>query len=271
MPAIQPARLKMQIDRLVEDFHQPVSFARIANEIISQYADRTHRPSQSEVGRALQPAYNTPSPVLQQILVAVRPLAVADPATARAICTALWAFPVAEPRLLAARVLGSLPIDPPADQEILDLVVRWAKALDDDSLRQRIVQAGLSRLGKEQPQMIIELVRTLLPHTTSLVDAKIGVEMLLALIELPEFQNIPVAFNLAAPLIRSPRPKMKSHLLDLMKSLARRSPQESAFVFEQAVAASGEAGTLWLVRQVLEDFPPDLAERLKRLTHSLRS
>jgi len=270
MPAIQPARLKTQVERLVEDFHQPSDFGRIANELLNLYADRTQRPGQSEAGRSLLPTYNTPQPVLQQIMLSVRSHAASDPAAAMACCEALWTYPVAEPRLLAAHLLGTLPVDDEAGLAVLDRVEKWSREIPDDNLQARIILTGFQRLGSENPRIAFDLVKNLL-QIGRLADYRIAVNMLQALVQTAGSENLPLVFNLAFPVIRNPNAKSKPQILALMTSLAHKSPKESAYIFEQALQASSGPDSQWLVRQVLDEFPPDLADRLRKQTQALTS
>jgi hypothetical protein len=177
---------------------------------------------------------------------------------------------VVEPRLLAAQMLGALPTSQSNRTALLACLERWSRDLEDDNLRKRVILAGLARLGAEQPRLSLEFITEVLARGSNL-DIKIGLTFLLALVENPEFQNLPVVFNLVSPAIRMPNKACKKQFLDLMTALSRRSPQESAYVFEQAVLISKNAETHWLVRQILEELPPTLADRLINLTHSSRS
>ena len=47
MPAIQLARLKIQITELLTNFDRPVDFLRELHTLFGFYADRTRRPGQS--------------------------------------------------------------------------------------------------------------------------------------------------------------------------------------------------------------------------------
>jgi len=46
MPAIHPARMKIQVARLGEKIRQPEVFVRELHNLLDFYADRTHRPGQ---------------------------------------------------------------------------------------------------------------------------------------------------------------------------------------------------------------------------------
>jgi hypothetical protein len=263
MAAIQPARLKMQIEWLMEVFHQPDSFGRRADEILSLYANRTQRPGHAEAGSRLLPAYHTPRPVLLQIFHAARPLANDDPNAALACVDALWLTPVMETRLLAAQLLGVMPTEDSLAESTLERIIQWCYELEDDSLRKQIVQTSLNRLAAENPRPALKRIASLI-EVKRTRETKFALLLLLALVENPEFQNLPAAFNLAAPILRSPDPLCKPQLLDLMQALVQRSPQESAYFFEQASLASANPETRWIVRQVSPSLPKELAERLRR-------
>jgi len=105
MPAIQPARLKIQAAQLAEKFTDPPAFTLGLNELLEFYADRTYRPGQASDPQPLLKAYNVPTPVLRQVSKELSKFIVANQDAALALCDALWSKPVLEFRLLAAMVL----------------------------------------------------------------------------------------------------------------------------------------------------------------------
>jgi hypothetical protein len=67
MPAIHPARLKIQAAQLVERFSTPHSFVSRLHDLLDFYANRAYRPGQSGEPHPLLTAYNVPRPVLHQV------------------------------------------------------------------------------------------------------------------------------------------------------------------------------------------------------------
>jgi hypothetical protein len=88
------------------------------------------------------------------------------------------------------------------------------------------------------------------------------------MIQDPDFENLPAFFRLIHPLVRQAPPALRPDVLDVLATLARRSPQETAYFLRQTLALPNCPDTPWSIRQVLSAFP---AEQQKRLRQALRS
>jgi hypothetical protein len=58
---------------------------------------------------------------------------------------------------------------------------------------------------------------------------------------------------------------LRPYLHDLLRPLARRSPQEVAFILRTELAQSPNKNLLWLARRTLEDLPPEHRVNLREL------
>ena len=268
MPAIEPARLKMQIEALMEVFHQPELFAHTTNELFSQYANRTQRPGQMETGRTLLPTYNTPQPVIQTVLIAAKPYAENKPEEALACSSALWNIAMLESRLLAAQLLGIASLDPAFNSQAMAYLDKWCQETDDDAFRKRMIEEVIQRLGVQAPRLILDHVREIFIRTGGTY-MKSALEMLTALVNTPTFHNLPAVFTIAGQAVRNPDPRCTPQTLDLIKAIVHRSPQEGAFFLQQAVQAGPNPDTHWLVRQALPDLPSDLAREIRNQSQAM--
>src|SRR4030043_489754 len=101
MPAISPAKLKLQTARLAEQYTQPGVFVRELHALLKIYADHSHRPGQSGTPSALIESYNVHPPVLRQINLSMKQIVERDPSGTLELCDALWGESYLEHRLLA--------------------------------------------------------------------------------------------------------------------------------------------------------------------------
>jgi hypothetical protein len=85
---------------------------------------------------------------------------------------------------------------------------------------------------------------------------------LLPLVENPQFENLPVFFRLVQPLACNVPPGLKPDLLDVLTALAHRSPNETAYFLRQTLIYPDAPDIAWLIRQLLNEFPPEQQEML---------
>ena len=259
MPAIQPARLRQQAALLAEHFGDPPAYTRSLHYLLDYYADRARRPGQSGKPPPLITAYNVRLPVLRLILQETLPLAANDPQASLALCDALWEEPYLEIRNLATMLLGQLPPQPP--EPITQRVKSWLTAELDEYLITALLTNSLDRLRKEEPQHIVELIQEWL-NEPGIFYQQVGLQALLFLIQDPNFENLPAFYRMLQPLARSTPIPLRPDLLDVLKVLAQRSPQETAYFLRQTLETPNATDTPWLIRQTLHHFPDDLHRSL---------
>ncbi len=260
MPAIQLSRLKLQSAQLAEKFNQPAVFVRELNDILNFYADRAHRPGQSGRPHPLLPAYNTPAPVLRQVIMDLAQIVVQDPLSALNLADALWTQPYWECRLLATNLIGTAPVEPP--DLILDRLQEWAETEPEDQVVEILLNQGFARIRKEGQESFLKLVEGWL-KSAKLRQQQLGLRALLPLVADASFENLPVAFRLLTPYVRSVAPLLRPDLLAVLYKLAQRSPQETAYFFRQNLGIPDNPDTPWVTRQVLKEFPRDIQAALR--------
>jgi hypothetical protein len=262
VPAIQPALLRQQAALLVEHFDDPPAYIRSLRYLLDFYADRARRPGQSGMPAPIIAAYKVRPPVLRMILLELEPPAVEYPEKGLALCDALWAEPNLEFRLLAAMLLGQIPTDPP--ERIIDRLKTWLVPDLEFHLIEALMDHALERLRQEHPQSMIRLIEEWLESTKPLYQ-QLGLRALLPLVAKPQFENLPVFFRLLQPLACNVPLGLKPDLLDLLASLAHRSPLETAYFLRQTLVFPEAKDTAWLIRQLLAEFPPEQQQMLRDL------
>lgn len=256
MPAIQLSRLKIQAARLAELIPTPEIFVRSLRTILDYYSDRTHRPGQSGEPPPLLPAYNVPSPVLRHILRELIPLLSTNQSQGLALCDALWVQEQFECRIMAARILGLLPVDPL--EPVYERIRAWVLE-DEDRVLNELLAQGLTRWRQEAPtSYLIHLTEWL--KSPSFKEQTVGLKALLPLIEDRSFTNFPVLYKILNPLVRVAPSQIRPDLLPVLRCLAKRSPKETAFLLRQNMTAQD---TPWLTRRLLAEFPSELQQSLR--------
>ena len=260
MPAIQPARLKRQSAALADKFTQPNVFVRQLRDLLSHYADRTHRAGQSGEPPALAGSYNLPLPVMRQIWRDLQPQINLHPEATLALCDALWAEPNLNSRLLAARLLGQLPLHPP--EPVMDRLQSWVRSGIEARLLDGLLHDGLSRMQADAPERLLELVASWL-SAPDLTIQELGLRAVLPLINDTSFENLPALFRLLTPFFRSAPSRLRPDILLVLSAFVHRSPSETAYLLRQNLTAPDNPDTAWLIRQVLGEFPPDTRSALR--------
>ncbi len=265
MPAIQLARLKIQSAELVSRFNNPIGFIRNLHELMDFYADRTRKPGQSRVPTALIKSYNVPRPVLRQIRIDLGPYVAEDPEATLDLCDALWSEPYFEFRLLATDLLGMVPGD--HHEQLLERVISWAVPGTEDRLLNALLGEGLTQVRKETPQRFSDQLGEWLEAEKNF-SRRIGLKAMAISLANGDFENYPRLFRLLAPLVREVPIALRPDLLDVIQTLAERSPHETAFFLRSNLALMvDEAGPAWLIRNSVRYFPEDLQVSLRTALH----
>ena len=260
MPAINLPRLRQQAAELAGLFDQPEAFLRSLNDLLDLYADRVHRFGQAGEPPPLIKAYHVPPPMLRQLALELNPYAAQDAARTLALCDLLWEEPMLEPRLLAAILLGQAPLTPV--DLIAERVQRWAQPISEDRLINALVQHGLSRVSREQPQRLLqESSEWLTSGDTSL--ERLGLRALSLLVSAPNFDNLPAVLHQLTPFVRTAPFPIRADIIDLLIALARRSPRETAYSLRQTLEAPDHPETAWFIRQTMNYFPAETQASLR--------
>ncbi|MGD2027782.1 MAG: DNA alkylation repair protein [Anaerolineales bacterium] len=286
MPAIHLPRLRQQVEALVPYYASPEKFLRGLRDMFEFYGDHTRRSGeQSEKPTAL-PVANLPPPVLRQILLQMVPYAENAPHTILVLARTLWKQPVLEYRLLAAQLLGKLPIQ--ESEDVYNLVHGWTVANHEEILLNALATSSLETIQKEDPGGLIERIEGWLYPVEAEEEAsgdgegddllavelspierrsltKLGLIALLPYVKDYSYQNLPKIYTLLKPLMRQSEKVLRPYLLDLLRPLARRSPQEIAFILRTELDENRTANIAWLGRRLLSDLPDEHQTRLREI------
>jgi len=258
MPAIHPARMKIQVAQLGEKINQPEDFVRSLHNLLDYYADRTYRPGQSGEPPPLLATYKTPPPVFRQIVREITTLAVVDPPAALVLVDALWAEPIIEFRLLAITLVGKISPTPP--EPVLARIRSWIDSTPEDRLSDAVLKHGLVQIRRQYPKIFLQMIEDWL-KADELFFRQIGLRAMVPLLSDPNFENLPAVFRLLTPLIRTPPSILRIDLVAVLRSLVHHFPQEAVYVLRQNLS-SDHPDTAWLARQVLSDFPSEIQASL---------
>ncbi len=260
MPAIQLARLRIQVADLVESFSRPGVFVQKLRDLLDFYADRARRPGGRGAKASLMPAYNVSPQVLRHIERALQPEVLADPSAALTLADALWLENWYEFRLLALQVLGWIPPSPP--DPIVERIQSWSRSVGREHVLDKNWIRGMAGLMQESPGSALALIEDWLSAPQESLKV-LGLRVVQSLMEEGETNHLPAFFNLIAPILQEPGSIPEGEILDAIRALARRSPHETAYFLRQNLAMSEREEMGRLIRLSLGSFPPDVQERLR--------
>jgi hypothetical protein len=268
MPAIQPVRLKKQVTDLAGKINQPALFIRDLHALLDLYTDHTHRAGQSGEPTPLIASYKAPPPVMRQVWNEVKPMIKGQSAEVLALCDALWAERNFDLHLLAARLLGELPLTPP--DPVIDRLNSWVSQVSEDRVLDGLFEHGLMRLLHDSPERVLELVSAWM-NSSDLLTQKAGLRALLSIINQFGSETIPSIFRMLTPYMRIAPSRLRPDILAVISALAHISPPETAYLLRQNLSAPENPDTAWLIRQVLNDFPKEVQGGLRDALKEKRS
>ena len=221
MPAINLAQLKTQAARLSEKFSEPDAFVRDLNELLDYYTNRTIRATQIAQRLSL-PTYLTPAPVLRQIQAELVSTG-RDPSRSKpvALIKSLWKAGSLESRLLAAYLLGSIPLTQAFST--LTRLPDWLAQSTDKEIRTALLTDAFARLRRENPEALFSLLEDWLKSPRNSLQVW-GLQALIPILTDPHFENLPAVFRILKPAIRSAGPVTQLELQACLVTLEQGLP-----------------------------------------------
>ncbi len=262
MPAVQLAKLKTEIDRLLELFGSPEEFKRSLDDIMEFYSDRVYRAGQNVAFRPLTPTRHIQPLVMQQLELALRPYCTYYTPAALALVSVLWLDPYLEARRLAAYILGQCNIDPP--QLVLGEIQDLAQPDVPTEILELLFTLGTVRLRKENPGLWLETIQSWLV-SPDLDRQRLALRAILPLVADPAFNNLPPVFRMITPLMHNPQPVLTAGMQSLLEALIRRSPTEAQFFLRQVLGSPTPALTVRLIRRLIPLFSPEAQAGLLKI------
>ena len=260
MTAVNPTRLRFQVQGVMAFFDSPVEFHQKLVGLFSLYANYSLRLGESAQQRPLIPTYHLPHPIMRQLQVELKTEIAANPQAALAIADQLWQDAHYEIKHIAIWIIGTLPCEDP--QPILDRLETWLQPDEDQVIKKELVSIGTRSLQSEFPQAWESFITRLLTSTEPDMTA-LGLQSLSEGAKRPDFKNLPAIFRLASPFIRAPHMAYARELEDLVQTLADLSPKETAYFLKQLLSVSVSKETSRLIKNCLSAFPEEIQKDLK--------
>ncbi len=259
MPAVNPTRLRFQIEELVATFHSPPIFHQQLRHLFSLYADHTFRYGDSTTLKPLIPMYHLPPPVARQLHLDLKPYIKDDPEGALSLADELWDDDYLEVQQTAIFILGVVPVAEP--EPILARLEEWLTPDLDQALKSYLFSTGTEQLQTTFPETWESFIGSYLNQENPKMIA-LGIQGLTQGLQNPSFKNLPAVFRLVSPFIREFDYELAKHLVQLIQALAKRSPTETAYFLKQTLSISESPEIKRLIRQCLPFFSENIQQDL---------
>lgn len=261
MPAIQPAKLKIQIAGLVETFNDPPIFLFYLDDFLELYADRTLRQGLVVSTASLLNTLGIPRQVIHQLNKSLQVKANEFPRAALEICVKIWGKPYAEYRIIVAHIMKCIPTR--YKPEILLTLENFKNERFDKASSRILLEEGLSSLMDENSDEIQHVAENWLTSNKA-IDRQFGILLLEVLVSRKDFQNNPRVFRQVAPLIRQTPREIRPLMPSLILAFQSKNPQETAFLLTEALQASDNPDAGWIIRQTIHEFPEEMQSNLRQ-------
>ncbi len=267
MPAIQLARLRLEVAELAEHFQNPDHFSNHLMHLMEYYSNRTRRTNLRGAPPPTLKTFDIPQPVFRQLIVELGAFADSDPEASLRIIDRCWSEPVYEFRLLAIRLIALIAPEPP--EKILSRVQSWLDESIEDAVIQMIFEIGLIRIREETQLIYVSFIEKFLSSKEE-KEMGFGLIGLLHLTKSETYINLPAAFKMLQSAIEHEKKYLRPYLISIIKQLVKISPQETAYVIKNILSNSQTKEAQWLVRQSLEFFPNNLKNEIKTMIRKNR-
>jgi hypothetical protein len=260
MPAVNPTRMRFQVEALMAHYANPETFHLALTDLFELYANHALRFGDAVGIRPMIPIYHLPAPLIRQLEVDLERMVADDPQTALALADELWQDAYYEVKRVAITVLGLYPLEDP--QPVLDRLDQWITSQLDLSLLPKIFSSGTRQLQTQYPEVWEEYLETFL-QSEDPQRASVGFLGLAEGLNNPQFNNLPALFRLVGPHVREPQAQTLKSLTTLVRALANVSPTETGYFIKQVLSVALSPELKRLVKDSLSAFPPEVQEELK--------
>jgi hypothetical protein len=261
MPPVSLARLRPQVNALMSHFEDTALFGKTLLLIFEQYSQKPGL--RARVDPAL-PAYNLPPVVISELETGLETLARLQPAACARLADTLWAMPAFEPKKLAIFLLAHLPAS--HREEFIARIRRWfggGLAEMNEALTAEFIEQSRHKLEILASPAWLDLLRAWIASDDKRLQ-RIAMQAAGDLAANRDFQNLPLVFDLLAPLYSQPRITLQKDLAALTRRLIERSqPETASFLISMAELAQSPSASA-LVRKLMPLFDEYYREEIRK-------
>ncbi len=262
MPAVQLARLRIQIARLGETFVDPPAFRQGLESLLELYGDRTFHPGEEIKATGLTLSFNVPPLVMRQLEMELSRLSEAAIQSNSEIIDGIWQSDYLEMRQIAIFLLGRIARNDP--KTYLLTVKKWCQPSEDLDLLAELLQKSGEKIRAREPQDWLDLVESWCKQKNTRVQ-EIGLIALEPFLAEQGLDYLPQVFNLIEPLLMETHPALQKRLLVICQLLNSISPVETHAFFKHLIEAQASSNFIRLMRRLIPSFSNEDQAKFRRL------
>ncbi len=264
MPPVQLSRLRPQVNALMAHYEDEALFRKTLLLILEGYSEKG-----GSAGRRLRRdpellAYNVPPVVISELEAGLETLARLQPDACARLADTLWSIPAYEPKKLAIFLLARLPAF--HREEFIARIRQWfggGLAGMNEALTAEFIAQSRRKLEIVASPAWLDLLRAWIASDDKRLQ-RIGMQAAGDLAANRDFQNLPVVFDLVAPLYSQPRITLQKDLAGLTRRLIERSQPETASFLISMVKLTHKPPVSALVRKLLPLFDEYYREEIRK-------
>lgn len=261
MPAVSIEQLQNHLELLRSAFNSPQIFVSELKDVLELYSDRTFRRGEKSEQDVRVPRYYIPILLQKQLELEFQRLAEIRLKNAIDNASLLWKEKYYEPKLLAACILGALPVQ--AHSETLTILNHWLNSrLEIDFLSEILERAGRSLRSNNSSAWFQQIQDWQKQDSTRLKARAILALRITA--EDEHFTDLPMLLHQAETLFNNPPGTLIPDLLGLYQLLVRRFPDEMVVYTRELMADLRDANKTRFLRKAITFFDEPTVINLRR-------
>lgn len=262
MPAVQLARLRIQIAKLGESFQNPEAFRQELEALLERYGDRTFRCGEEILNPGQLKCFYVPPLVMRQLEMELSRLSGKDIQSNFDLVDGIWKSDYLEMRQIAIYLLGRIAIVQP--RSYFATLKKWCQPGEDPAILEALLCESGEKIRAAQPESWLSLVNGWLNHTNFRYQ-EIGLIALEPFLATELVEYLPDVFDLLESLLKDTPLTLQKRLLIICQLLYKISPTETLVYFKHLVESNASAHFFRLMRRLLPSMENEDRERLKLL------
>jgi hypothetical protein len=261
MPAVSITRLQTHLELLRSAFNSSQVFVSELKDLLELYSDRTFRPGEETHQDLRIPRYYIPILLEKKLELEFQRLANSRPADAVENANLLWKEKHFESRLLAACLVGALPVD--HHLEVLTVINQWLNASVETDLLAGVLECTSRSLRRNNPQVWFQQTLDWLQEESTRLRAR-GILALRITVQDEHFVDLPLLLKQVEPLFNTPPNLLIPDLVDLYQALVQRFPDEMLVYTRELMEKVEDPNKQKLLRKVVNFFDEPTMKNLRR-------
>ncbi len=266
MAAISLAKLRIQIERLKSRFSAPHGFLSALVTMLELYADQTYHP-RAEKKLYRLPYYQVPAIISRQLNREFQNLAGERPVESLENAHLLWTESHYETKVLAARLLGSIPAK--FAENVINEIDEWQIAGLDSGLINELLEIASATVRRSKSDVLLRKIRGWVTDASER-KIRLGLKALQVIAGEATFTDLPVLLAIFTPIIEKPTDLQVTESVKLYQLLVQRFPEEMELFSTKMVKNIRNANKQKLLRKAFSAFSPEKEKTLKSMLPPLK-